>query len=330
MRFRTEVQSLARVGGTWRVSWTSLDSSQVHTDEFDCVVAAHGRCNVPYIPPVPGIEHFRGRQMHSAWYRFPDKVGGRRILVVGNNSSGGDVARELSGGTVRSWPGADAWAVACRNVDVFQAYHRVDQPPSLDYDPRDASSPAWCRRIHVVSTIDHVASDGSLVLQDGSHLKDIDTIVWCTGFLFQASFADTTTPFDVAPLIPRATQGVRVAPDVHAATQMWQLDDWMLFYKGAPGLCFLGVPNRIVPFPMAQLQARCVLMRLLTQRCSAPVDGADAAPASDMSVPTVRSAPLGCHSAAQRPCIYKGVWHHHAFRCSGPRSVGRSFFGRRR
>lgn len=257
IHFDTEVDHAYKAGPCWRITTRHRRPPHAtHTWEVDCIMAAQGRCNVPYVPAIPSLRYFRGRQMHSAWYRYPNDLHARRVLIVGNNSSGADIARELCGGAVRSW---SSEAGSSAPVCVFHSYAHVDQPPPMDYDPRDPASPAWCRNIHVVGPIDHVESDGTLVMQSGEHLADIDLIIWATGFMYQAPFlVPTQAPISEAPLVVQDAH-TRTAPDVQAASVLHNLDDWMLFYKADRSLCFLGLPNRIVPFPFTQLQARYVL-----------------------------------------------------------------------
>ncbi|WFD23678.1 monooxygenase [Malassezia equina] len=253
VHFDTEVMQANKSGRGWRITTRSCQSPQAScTWEVDCIVAAQGRCNAPYIPVIPGLHHFHGRQMHSAWYRYPDDLKARRVLIVGNNSSGADIARELCGGSVRSWSSkSESWAPE----RVYQSYANVDQPPPLDYDPRDPASPAWCRQIDVVGPIHHIDQNGTIVLQNGEHLPHIDLIVWATGFMYQVPFlAPDQAPMSKAPLVVQDDH-TRAAPDIQAASVLHNLDDWMLFYKSDPSLCFLGLPNRIVPFPLTQLQA---------------------------------------------------------------------------
>lgn len=298
IRFKTDVVNVVRVAhdaasgsSKWRVSSRVADvpeSEAALTHElFDCVVAAQGRCNVPHIPVVPGIEHFRGRQTHSAWYRFPEGFRGQRVLVVGNNSSGGDVARELSGGIKRDFPGAHEWCEEAATeppqtgVTVYQCYRHPEAPPPVDYDPRDAASPAWCRRIHVVSAIDHVETDGTIRLESGDALRDIDVIVWATGFLHDMRFLDAgVAPFDTHPVLPRdGSEAIAVAPAIGAATSVQNLDDWFLFYEHDRSLCFLGLLNRIVPFPFTQTQARAVAHVWLGNMAPLPPVRSDLSPA---------------------------------------------------
>ena len=256
IQFRTEVMRAKRVDNTWLVTTRALDSQQEQTHTFDYIVAAHGRCNAPYIPAIPGISNFRGRQIHSAWYRYPDTLQARRIMIVGNNSSGADIARELCGGAVRTWPTAASWERQLQDVSVFHSYQDPTKPPPVDFDPRDESSPSWCRRIQVVGPIQYIDEQGVIVFHDGRRLSNIDMIVWATGFMYQVPFFHASDPpFAESPLVVR-DEHTRAIPSVSAVSVLHQLDDWMLFYRTEPSVCFLGLPNRIVPFPMVQLQAR--------------------------------------------------------------------------
>lgn len=262
IRFQTEVVHVSRQPDGWHVTSRSVSTDDTpagasRVEVFDRVVAANGRCNTPYIPAIPGLHHFRGRQTHSAWYRYPSDFGdARRVLVVGNNSSGCDITRELCGGSIRQGPGCHPSPHEIQQRTVWQSYHDTAASPPTDYDPRDESSPAWCRRIQVVGPIEKVEQDGSLHLQGGEVLRDIDVLVWATGFMYSFPFFDQDEPpFAGAPLYKKDGH-TRVAQDASAASVIHELDDWMLTYRPDPTLCFLGVPNRIVPFPFVQLQAR--------------------------------------------------------------------------
>ena len=263
IRFRTEVVHARRVQNGWRVTSRSLDEQSESNDVFDAILVANGNCATPHIPSVPGLDHFRGRQMHSAWYRNPDTLNARRILIVGSNSSGSDIARELCGGAVRQWRTSEEWQRSSENVTVYQSYHDLAKPPQSDYDPRDPASPAWCRRIHVVGPIQHIDEQGALVFSDGARLEDIDLIIWATGFLHNVSlFQAKDEPFCQAPLIVH-NQHTSTAATIASADTLHHLDDWMMFYKPDPSLCFIGLPKHVVPFPLVQLQSRVAAHVLL-------------------------------------------------------------------
>ncbi|MDM4771366.1 monooxygenase [Solimonas fluminis] len=60
------------------------------------VVAASGAFARPYMPPIDGLESFRGRVLHAAQYRSPEGFEGQRIVVVGGANSAVQIAAELA------------------------------------------------------------------------------------------------------------------------------------------------------------------------------------------------------------------------------------------
>ncbi|PWN47577.1 FAD/NAD(P)-binding domain-containing protein [Violaceomyces palustris] len=299
-RFDTVVTRVERVsnvpgydhgsGSVWSVQGRSLKDGKTFEERFDHVVCAGGRCNVPFVPCIPGLENFKGEMMHSAGYRHPERFRGKTVLVVGNSSSGCDVARELSGYLVREFQGSEEWVRDSKTqppstgVKVYHSYEDFESPPPLDYDPRDETSPDWCKRIKVVPKISRVEEDGSILLQGGQVLNDVDSIVWGTGYLYDLPYLDhSKEPFRSYPILPRKmrkpsrekaageTQAA-VADDATrsdsgegaehdedeegTASHLTNLDDWWLFYSADPSLIVLGAPLRIVPFPFTQIQSR--------------------------------------------------------------------------
>lgn len=191
IRFNTAVENVWRPSPTeaWQLVSRSLPSGSTRTELFDYIVVASGRCNTPSIPFIPGLWHFTGQVLHSAWYRFPQPFANRTVLVVGNSSSGCDMARELVGHVTREFSGSQEWRDSAPSVTVYQSYENVEKPPPMDYDPRDAESPAWAKRIRVVPSIERIlpsekeGSAGRILFTDGSTLDDVDTILFGTGFV---------------------------------------------------------------------------------------------------------------------------------------------------
>lgn len=274
VRLNTHVSRVYRDGGVWHVESEGPDGAR--NEEFDRIVIASGWCNVPYVPSVPVLSKFKGKNHHSAWYRSPLDYRGKRVLVVGNFSSGADIVRELTGGIVRKFDGSDEWIKQSAGnppgtgVTVYHAYRNPENPPPLDYDPRDPSSPDWCRRINVVGPIDHIDDDGKVVLQDGTIL-DVDVIVWGTGFWRALPYIDhAVEPFKSRPLVAQPGQGVHfqqnaadkpeisASPQVGGASCTTNLDDWQIFYEPDKSVALLGVPTHVIPFALTQVQARVV------------------------------------------------------------------------
>lgn len=67
------------------------------------VLNATGTWTNPYVPYIPGIESFRGRQLHTANYRQAADFAGRRVLVVGGGLSAVQFLLELEGVAETTW-----------------------------------------------------------------------------------------------------------------------------------------------------------------------------------------------------------------------------------
>ena len=60
------------------------------------LVNATGTWRRPFVPHYPGIESFRGDQLHTVDYPGPDALAGRRIVVVGGGASAVQFLGELA------------------------------------------------------------------------------------------------------------------------------------------------------------------------------------------------------------------------------------------
>lgn len=94
IQFRTGVQRIEPVAAddpqtAWRVT---LASGEVRV--YRGVVIANGHNWDPKRPELPG--HFAGQILHSADYKTPDILKGRRVLVIGGGNSGCDIAVEAA------------------------------------------------------------------------------------------------------------------------------------------------------------------------------------------------------------------------------------------
>jgi cation diffusion facilitator CzcD-associated flavoprotein CzcO len=81
----------SEVGRYWRVT---LESGEVRN--YRGVVIASGQNWVPFIPPVPGLDTFTGRSIHSSEYTETSEFAGKRVLVVGAGNSGVDIAADAA------------------------------------------------------------------------------------------------------------------------------------------------------------------------------------------------------------------------------------------
>lgn len=97
--FRTRVERVEPgEGGGWSVTVAGRDGSDRRVLAYESVVVANGHHWDPRWPepPFPGSDVFEGEQMHSHYYKEPDAVDGRRVLIVGIGNSACDIAVEAS------------------------------------------------------------------------------------------------------------------------------------------------------------------------------------------------------------------------------------------
>jgi thioredoxin reductase len=97
IRFRTEVKRVAPAEGEWDVTVEDADGER-ETIRYRAVLVANGHHWDPRWPepPFPGADGFEGEQMHAHYYREPDVLRGRRVLVLGIGNSATDIAVEAS------------------------------------------------------------------------------------------------------------------------------------------------------------------------------------------------------------------------------------------
>ncbi|XHF98441.1 hypothetical protein AWENTII_001991 [Aspergillus wentii] len=139
-------------------------------EEFDAVVLANGHYSVPYIPHVQGLEEYihayPGRVLHSKQYRSGADFTDKRVLVVGNSSSGQDVTTDL---------------LKHAALPVYQSRRSPSRwdgdspPPGVEWKP----------------VITEYLSSGEIVFADGSAVSDIDHIIYCTGYKPSFPFWDS-------------------------------------------------------------------------------------------------------------------------------------------
>lgn len=90
----TKVVNVRRSGERYAV--TTEHNATSSTIEYDRVIVANSRTQVPRIPDIEGIENFQGVVMHSRDYRGPEQFTGKSVLVVGGSLSGTECAGDLA------------------------------------------------------------------------------------------------------------------------------------------------------------------------------------------------------------------------------------------
>lgn len=93
----TRTQPIADSTGEtrWRVT-SRVSGGAEEVADFGALVIANGHNWFPKVPDYEGLRDFTGEVLHSAAYRGPEQLAGRRVLVVGGGNTGCDLAVEAA------------------------------------------------------------------------------------------------------------------------------------------------------------------------------------------------------------------------------------------
>lgn len=170
------------------------DGHRVRTSQgtwhAEVVLNATGTWSRPFVPTYPEAGTFAGVQMHSAQYRSPQHLAGRRVVVVGGGNSGAQVAADLAGHADVTWcttqpprflpdevDGRELFRVATlrargQGEGVGGLGDIVAVPPV-----RAARDAGHLRRVPM---FERFTTEG-VAWADGT-TRRVDAVIWCTGF----------------------------------------------------------------------------------------------------------------------------------------------------
>lgn len=169
------------------------DTGTWHTK---AVVSATGNWWQPFVPTVPGLAEFHGRQLHTANYRSPEDFAGQRVVVVGGGNSGAQIAADLTGHAEVTWATARPPRFLPDDIDgraLFDA--ATARRRALDSGQADTGGVAGLGDIVAVQPVRAARDAGLLrfsamftrltkqgpVWPDGT-VDHVDAVIWCTGF----------------------------------------------------------------------------------------------------------------------------------------------------
>lgn len=252
--------------GKWEVTTTKSfqqddqeEEEESKTEIFDAVICASGHYDVPYIPSVPGIEAWNAqhpnRITHSKFYRLPENYTGKKVIVVGNSASGVDIGAQV--------------AKYCKGRLIMssrsESFLKV---PDTTAAAKAKEEPRYIEKPEIVEYLldeeekeEEEEGKRSVKFSDGTIESHIDAIIYCTGYFYSYPFLEKKkkNKNKSPPLHPPViTTGERVE-------NLFQ----HIFYRPQPTLSFVGLNQKVIPFPMAQAQA-AVIARVLSGRLALP------------------------------------------------------------
>ncbi|KAF9887288.1 monooxygenase [Aspergillus nanangensis] len=236
IQFETEVLSVEQNPdkmGTWYIITRNIRTGARQTRSYDAVVAASGHFDVPYLPDISGIKHwnemFPGVISHSNLFDTPEDFRGIKVLVVGASASAIDIGNQINA--------------------VSKGKLLISQRSESHLLPSTASD-----KLYFPEIVEFLPSDRytrAVRFADGSVETGIDSIVFCTGYLYSFPYLSALDP-------PVVTDGRRVLNTYQH-----------LFYIYNTTLVFPVLPQRVIPFPLSENQA-AVFARVWSGRLTVP------------------------------------------------------------
>lgn len=225
----------------WEIDVQHVPSGAKRTTEFDAVVVANGHYNDPFVPDIAGLAAFNeahpGVVTHSKFYRRPDPFKGQKVIVVGNSASGIDLSAQIA-------------TVAQSPVLVSEKETPNPSTPSTPAAAPADNVPPPTKNVPEI--IEFLPAQRGVRFADGVVETNIDAVVFCTGYFYSFPFLRSLDP----PVV--VADGSHV-PDLY--------DHILSIHE--PTLTFLGIPQRIVPFPVAEAQSAWIA-RLFSERLPLP------------------------------------------------------------
>ncbi|MDB1088080.1 ArsO family NAD(P)H-dependent flavin-containing monooxygenase [Streptomyces sp. ACA25] len=167
--------------GTWRAG---------------AVVSATGTWWRPFLPSVPGMGSFRGRQLHTTGYRHPGEFARQRVVVVGGGNSAAQIAADLLGHTQVTWATKNPPRFLPDDVDGRVLFDTATaRRRALERGDPDTGGVAALGDVVVTPAVREARDSGLLKAElmfirlapDGPVWADgttgrADAVIWCTGF----------------------------------------------------------------------------------------------------------------------------------------------------
>ena len=97
IKLQHQVNSVERLeDGTWRLKVLNMAGQKEEQYIFDAVAVCAGVHQKAVIPDIADQEIFKGKILHSGYYKVPGPFQGQNVVVVGGGESGSDIIEEVS------------------------------------------------------------------------------------------------------------------------------------------------------------------------------------------------------------------------------------------
>ncbi|KAF2438849.1 thiol-specific monooxygenase [Karstenula rhodostoma CBS 690.94] len=235
LKLGTQIERVRLITGAgvqntkWTLRYIDLTSGTSCEESFDAVVCASGHYSDPFIPDIPGISEFDAN--HPGVISHSKYYRSPRPYA---NKKVVIVGNSASGVDIS------------RQISTFAAHVIVSEKEKPKTLHSDSESITYRPEI-----AEFIADSRTIRFVNGDAETEVDHIVFCTGYQYSFPFLKDLEE-------PVATTGERTS-------NVYQ----HIFYHPQPTLAFLTLPQRIVPFPVAEAQAAYVA-RVFSGRLALP------------------------------------------------------------
>lgn len=248
IRFNSTVVKLHKVDGKWRVTVLNKgdesSKDKWYIEDFDAVVLATGRFNIPFVPYVEGMCEYNESHptviSHTKAYREVEEYRGKKVLVVGSSISAIDLLQYLIPAAREVWVASDRKVESGGHVKEGQWIHDILSDENAKFHR--------CRRIQRIHT------DGGVEFTDGSIQYDFEKILFATGYHLSYPFLDV--PENAGKEYIRILSG-KHGSENHAQTK----SDGLFMHTFSvvdPTLAFVGIAHNPLIFLTSEANAMAI------------------------------------------------------------------------
>lgn len=183
IRFNSTVEKVYKIGNKWIVTVVEIDilnnTEKWYIEEFDAVICAVGRFNIPFIPDIENLNEFRKLYpdvvSHTKSFRNSKKFENKKVLLVGSSISAIDLLQYFIPKCKEVWLSTNSSTSNISNTgDDWISNILRDESLSINKCAR-------IKRFH---------SDGGIEFEDGRIIGDFDKVLFATGYHLTYPFLD--------------------------------------------------------------------------------------------------------------------------------------------
>jgi len=158
---------------------TNSDENAAEYHAFDYVIIATGHHSKPYIPPIEGIEKFKGKVISAKDFRHPnaDYLRDKKIMIIGSSFSATDLTVQLLDNPYVGPQPVEKITLVGRKLGFLEKSE--DLKPFVERGKLSV----------IVGEIKQVLNENTVQLKDGS-THEVDTLIFGTGYKFAFPFLD--------------------------------------------------------------------------------------------------------------------------------------------